>query len=180
MGNAGTPSFPTGHVPGKQLSIPRGSLKPRVLPRGPEGGRWPLLGLSGPGWAQARALPGTRRGPHQGQVPERRCTSLYNGPGKRATPTSWTWGPGLSNGPSQPGPSSPGRTEGEAAEVLNLSPTQHCVPGRGGSNPLHSAAGPCQPQSHPRLQSPPCPGLTQSSPQRHTQPRILATAGGKT
>ena len=100
-----------------------------MLPWGPEGGRWPLLGLSGPGWAQAPALPGTRRGPHEGQVPERSCASLYNGPGRRATPTSRTWGPGLSNGLFQLRPSSPGRTEREATKVLSLLPTQHCILG---------------------------------------------------
>lgn len=95
--------------------------------------------------AQAHALPGTRRGPHQGQVPERRRTSL-NGPGRRATPTAWAWGPGLSNGPSQPGPSSPGRTEGEAAEVLNLSPTQHRVPGLGAATPCIRRQAPVSPK----------------------------------
>lgn len=51
---------------------------------------------------------------------------------------------------------SPGRQSWEDREAspkfLNLSPTQHRVRGWG-SNPLHSAPGPCQPQSHPRLQS---------------------------
>lgn len=80
---------------------------------------------------------------------------------------------------SQPGPSSPGRTEGEAAEVLNLSPTQHRVPGLGAAT-LHSRQAPVSPKvTHVYSPPPGCPGLTQSSPQRHTQPRILATAGGR-
>lgn len=66
-GMQGPHRFPRGAYPGRQPSVPRGSLEPRVFPWGPEGGRWPRLGLSGPGWAQARAHLGTMRGPHQGR-----------------------------------------------------------------------------------------------------------------
>ena len=146
-------------------------------------GRWHFLGVPrARGVGSGHLNLGTRRGPPQRQLPDRRCTSLYNSPGGKVTPASRTWGLGLSCVCSQPSPtpSSPGWTEGKAILVLSLSPPQHPVPGDQHPPCIRCWALPVPESPAPAGPPPGYPGLTQNCPHRHIQPRTLATLGGRT
>ena len=112
LGDAGTPLIPMGCVPW-EIAV-RAPRQPRAqgVSLGAGGRQVAPPGALRTGVGSGLCPSGNYAGPPPGQVPERRCASPYNGPGRRATPTSRTWGPGLSNGRSQPRPSTSGRTEG--------------------------------------------------------------------